>query len=306
MKVLVTGGAGFIGSHLVNRLVREGCKVAVVDNLSAGSREFVNSKAEFFEVDIRDYEGLKAAIEKIQPEIIVHLAAQIDVVKSFEDPSFDASVNVFGTLNLLKLSALSGIRKFVFTSSAAVYGEPKKLPVDENHRLSPLSPYGVSKASGEWFTRIYCEKSGIEWVVFRLANVYGPRQGVYSKGGVISMMIESFLKGKEFTLYSPAYSSRDFIYVDDVVEAFTRAINSSSSGIFNISSNRETYLEELYETVTKYLNGRVKIESMIREGEIKRIYLDNTKAREVLAWEPAVDLEEGVYRTLEFWKEKYR
>jgi len=301
VKALITGGAGFIGSHLADRLLEEGMKVCIIDNLSSGSENLVNSRAMLFVEDIGNYASLKEIFKKIKPELVFHLAAQIDVAASFEKPEVDFNVNVLGTFNVLRAAAEAGAKKVIFSSSAAVYGEPLYLPVDESHPLKPLAPYGVSKAAAEWYLRLLAEKAGLEVTILRLSNVYGPRQGLKKPSGIVSILITSFLQGKRAVLYSPRTMTRDYIYVGDVVEAMVLAASKAGNEVLNISSCKETTTMEIYRLICKEIQGSF-VEEPYRSGEIKRIFLSNSRARKVLGWEPKTSLEEGIKQTVSFFK----
>lgn len=301
MKVLVTGGAGFIGSHLVDKLVSLGYETAVVDDLSTGSPLFLNKEAVFYEVSITEQEKLFKIFKEWKPEIVFHLAAKTDVSSSVENPLEDARVNIYGFLNTLLASKEAGIKKFIFTSSAAVYGTPRYVPVDEEHPIYPLSPYGTSKAAAEWYLSSFFGSDGFDYTILRLANVYGPRQGVKVSSGIISILIQSFLKGKNVTLYDPDSTSRDYVYVEDVVKALVLAIEHGSKETLNISSGIETKTMEVLEKVLSLVSGKFEIQPL-RRGEIKRIYLSNLRAKNVLGWEPKTALDEGIKKTYEFFK----
>jgi UDP-glucose 4-epimerase len=302
LKAVVTGGAGFIGSHLVDRLVSLGFETAVIDDLSSGLREFVNPKSKLYEGSITDESFLIKVFEDFKPEVVFHLAAQIDVMKSIDDPAEDALVNIIGTLNIVKTAAVFGVSKIIFTSSAAVYGEPSEIPVREIHPLNPKSPYGAAKAAAESYLHIFSELTNFKYVVLRLSNVYGPRQGVRKPSGIVSIIIKRFLENQEVELYDPENTVRDFIYVEDVVDAFIRVKDHNSSGIFNISSGIGHTILDVYNDVKKHLDGRTLIKDP-REGEIRKIILSNELARKELSWEPRFSLSEGVERTVSFWRE---
>lgn len=302
MKVLVTGGAGFIGSHLVDRLVSLGFETAVIDDLSNGRKEFVNRKSVFYKARVEDRQRISEIMSEVKPEVVFHLAAKIDVHSSLKNPADDAMTNIIGTLNLVIASAESRVKRFVFASSAAVYGVPEYLPVDETHNIKPISPYGVSKASSEWYLRIVSEDRGMDFVVLRFSNVYGPRQGTVLPSGLISIMVRSFIKGKSIDLYDPEASTRDYVYVDDVVDAMVMSIDAPASHeVINISSGKEVSNMKIYEEVSRFIEGSF-VSKPLRRGEIRRIYLDNRKAKRLLNWEPKTDLREGILKTIDFFK----
>lgn len=302
MRAVVTGGAGFIGSHLVDRLVSTGNEVLVIDDLSTGLKDFINPSADFKYGSVSDSSFLSNVFDEWKPEIVFHLAAQVDVVRSIAEPDYDAEVNIVGTINVLKASAEVGVRKIVFTSSAAVYGEPTTIPVTEESKLNPQSPYGIAKASAEMYLKAYSKLKEIEVKILRLANVYGPRQGVKRPSGIISIMISNFLRKIPVELYDPSNTVRDFIYVHDVVDAMLKASEIDGSGTFNISSGQGATLIDIFEQVRNHLQGEVSFKDA-RPGEIKKIILSNELAKSRLSWIPQTSLEKGIAETAAFWKE---
>ncbi len=299
--ILVTGGAGFVGSHLVDRLIKEGYDVVVLDNLSTGSRENVNPKAKFVRVDIRS-EDLDKLINYNDIEIVFHLAAQINVRRSVENPTYDGDINILGTINILELMRKYDINKIIFASSGgAVYGEPIYLPVDERHPIKPLSPYGLSKYVGEEYIKLYNRLYGIEYSILRYANVYGERQNPKGEAGVISIFVNKMLKGERPTIYGDGNQTRDFVYVGDVVDANILAMTWKNE-IVNIGTGKETSVNEIFNVIRSILGFKKDpIYTSPRPGEVRRIYLDISKARS-LGWEPKVDLHEGIRRVVEWMK----
>lgn len=302
MKALVTGGAGFIGSHLVDRLISIGIEAVVIDDTSNANLAFLNPKARFYKASIEDFDTISAIFDLEKPEIVFHLAAKIDVASSVSNPSKDAYTNVIGTVNVALASSVCSARKLVFSSSAAVYGIPEYLPVDESHPLKPLSPYGTSKATAEWYLWSLAEVKGFEYTILRFSNVYGPRQGTVTKSGLVSILIRSFLTGEQAVLYSPETTTRDYVYVDDVVEALVLCIEKGSGEVFNISSNTELTNLEIYEKVCRYVKGEIE-KKPLRQGEIDRIRLDNSKALNLLGWKPETEIDEGIEKTYIFFKQ---
>lgn len=302
-RVLVTGGAGFIGSHLVDRLISDGFEVAVLDNLSTGSTEYLNEQALFIKADVADEEAVVRLFNEFRPDYVFHLAAHADVVNSVSHPQFDATVNILGTINVLKAAIEIEAKKFVFTSSAAVYGIPRTSVVSEDSPTVPVSPYGTSKLSAEQYVRVLADSSsGTGFVILRLANVYGPRQGTLAEAGVISIFIKRILQGKEITVYGDGRARRDFIYVSEVVDALLKSIEKGD-GVYNISTGKAVSIGDVLEAIEKHTGPAKKIMKPLRPGEIEAIALDNRRAMTVLDWRPVVSLEQGIKQTIEFWRE---
>ena len=297
MRVLVTGGAGFIGSHLVDALVEAGHAVAVVDDLSTGKAAHVNSGAALSQVDICGPE-LAAAFDAATPETVFHVAAQSSVSASVRDPWRDAEVNVLGTLNVLRECAAHGVGRIVFISTGgALYGEPERLPADEGHPVRPLSPYGVSKAAGEAYVAAMSRLSGMRYSVLRGANVYGPRQDPHGEAGVVAIFIGAMLAGRQPTINGDGLHERDYVYVDDVVRANLLAMEMTGDGAFNIGSGVGVTVREVFDAcaaATGY-EGEPRY-GPERPGDVRRIRLDATLAERELDWRPAVPFAEGVAR----------
>ncbi|MDH5429814.1 MAG: NAD-dependent epimerase/dehydratase family protein [Nitrospirota bacterium] len=303
MRVLVTGGAGFIGSHLVDRLVQEGNEVIVIDNLSTGKRKQVNKKAEFYKMDIRS-KRIERVFRKERPVIVVHLAAQMNVRLSTEDPGFDADVNILGTLNLLEHTVKNGVRKVSFASSGgAVYGEQEVFPAAESHRTDPLSPYGISKLAGEKYLAYYTNTTGLRHVALRFGNVYGPRQEPEGEAGVVAIFSKLMLEGGQPIINGTGKQTRDFIYVDDVVEAIMVTLREDIQGIFNVGTGQEATVNECYGIIKTLTNSSCKdLYGAAKKGEQFRSVLDVTKLREEFNWDPQVPLQEGLKSTVEFFR----
>lgn len=297
---MVTGGAGFIGSHIVDRLVDNGCWVRVVDNLSTGKLENISGhlesgKVDFVEGDVRDASVVKKSVEDV--DVVVHLAAVISVPFSVENPDFTFDVNVKGTMNLLRACAEAKVGKLVFISSCAVYGEPKFLPVTEEHPANPISPYAESKLAAEKFCVGFHEKQLLRSVVLRLFNVYGPRQGVNDYCGVITRFIDQGRQGSPLVIYGDGWQTRDFVNIRDVVQAVSGAIEReyAEGKVFNIGSGVPTSVNELAETLLE----SAKLDSQIlheepRLGEIRHSYADISKAEKLLLYRPTVSLRDGL------------
>jgi UDP-glucose 4-epimerase len=307
MKILVTGGAGFIGSHIVDRFVQEGYEVAVVDNLSTGKRRHVNRAAKFYRTDIRSW-WLERAFRRERPVIVCHHAAQMDVRRSVRDPVFDAETNILGTLNVLRHAIKYGVRKVLFASSGgAVYGEPEKLPVSEDHLVRPASPYGISKAVGDEYLRYFRDADGLEFVSLRYANVYGPRQDPYGEAGVVGIFTQKMLLGEQPIINGNGRQTRDFVYVDDVVEANVAAVNKAARGIYNVGTGKETSVNELFSLLAGLINPAIReVHGPAKKGEQQRIALDASKFHRELDWEPKVSLKDGLARTVEYYREVER
>ena len=302
MKILVTGGAGFIGSHLVDALIEKGHQVAVVDDLSTGRKENLNSKAGFYQLGIRD-EKLAEVFSEEKPQAVFHLAAQIDVRKSVADPVWDAEINILGSLKVLENCQRAGVKKVIFASTAATYGDTTSLPTPEDCSPQPASPYGIAKLTIEYYLRYFWQVFKVPYVVLRYANVYGPRQNSQGEAGVVAIFCDKLLKGQQPVINGDGRQTRDYIYVADVVAANLLALNSDKVGIFNISTGVETDVNEIaglikinIETAIEFTHGPAK------EGEQQKSCLDSTKVREELGWRPEIKLAEGIKKTVEWFK----
>lgn len=305
MNILVTGGAGFIGSNIVDLLIDNGYDVIVVDNMSTGKKENINKKARFYNIDITD-DDLYKVFEDEKIDIVIHHAAQIDIQRSINDPVFDAKVNIVGTINLLECCIRYGIKKIVYASSAAVYGDPEYLGVDEEHKVNPISYYGISKHTPEHYIKVYNELYGLKYTILRYANVYGIRQDPKGEGGVISIFIDKMLNGERPVIFGDGNQTRDFIYVKDVAKANLLALEKGDNEIINISTNKATTINELVEIMNKFMEEPLKpIYKEPRKGDILHSYLDNKKAKDVLGWKPDYELEDGLKETIEYYKLKY-
>ena len=303
MKVLVTGGAGFIGSHLVDRLLQEGHDVAAVDDLSRGKRRNVSKSARFYKRNIAS-SWMDGVFRRERPTVIFHLAAQMDVRKSVEDPMFDAHVNVVGLLNVLQLSVKYGVRKVIFASSGgAIYGEQTQFPATETHATTPLSPYGITKLVGEHYLRYYQQLAGIQTVSLRYANVYGPRQDPHGEAGVVGIFVQKMLRGEQPIINGNGRQTRDFIFVDDVVEANLAVLGKDVTGPYNVGTGIETTINDIHKLLAAATNrGTKEIHGPGKKGEQARSVIDSTKLRHELGWEPRVALDEGMKRTVEYFK----
>ncbi len=304
MNVLVTGGAGFIGSHLVDTLIADGHSVAAVDILATGKRENVNPQATLYEIDIRS-PALAAAFEAARPEVVFHVAAHASVSESVRDPMHDAEVNVLGTLNVLQQCAAYGVGRFVFSSTGgALYGEPERLPADEEHPVSPLSPYGASKAAAEAYVQTHCALSGIRYTILRYGNVYGPRQDPFGEAGVVAIFANAMMGGRPPTIFGDGSHERDYVYVDDVVRANVLALAQAEDGVYNIGTGEGTTVAQVFDALagaTDY--GGDPEHAAERPGDVHRIYLDVRRAERGLGWRAAVSLEEGIRCTVDAMRE---
>jgi UDP-glucose 4-epimerase len=307
MKILVTGGAGFIGSHLVDRLIQEGNEVVVVDNLSTGKRKNVNKKAVFYKLDIQS-KRIDRVLKKERPLILVHLAAQMNVRHSTEDPGFDAQVNILGTINLLEHAVRHGVRKVSFASSGgAIYGEQEVFPASEEHKTDPASPYGISKLAGEKYLAYYANAAGLRYVALRFANVYGPRQESEGEAGVVAIFTKKMLKGEQPIINGTGKQTRDFVFVDDVVEAIMVTLAEGVQGTFNVGTGRETTINETYRILKELTQSACKdLFGAAKKGEQYRSVLDVRKLRETFDWDPQVSFQEGLGKTVEFFKSDMR
>jgi len=305
MKVLVTGGAGFIGSHLVDRLIQEGHEVVVVDNLSTGKRRNLNRAARFFKLDIQSWR-LERVFRNERPNLVMHLAAQMDVRKSMEDPIFDAQVNVLGMLNVLQQAIKHGVRKVVFSSSGgAIYGEQEVYPAPESHVTRPLSPYGISKLCGEQYLSYYQRVSGLQIVSLRYANVYGPRQDPDGEAGVVAIFIQKLLNNEQAIVNGNGRQTRDFVYVEDVVEANLAVMGQEIQGTYNVGTGEETSINDLLRILVTHTSSTYKeVHGPAKSGEQVRSVIDSAKLRQELSWEPRTELSEGLKRTVDYFRER--
>ncbi|MBA4602994.1 NAD-dependent epimerase/dehydratase family protein [Thermoactinomyces mirandus] len=306
MKIIVTGGAGFIGSHIVDLLAERGDQVVVIDNLSSGKKEQVHPDARLVQMDITD-PGLVDLFEKEKPEALIHQAAQIHVNTSVENPILDANINIVGSVNILEACRKTGVRKIVYASSAAVYGNPDYLPLDEKHPVAPLSGYGISKHTVEHYLEVYSRLYGLNYTVLRYANVYGLRQDPRGEGGVVSILVDKYLNREPFTVFGDGEQTRDYIYVEDVAKANLAALTAGDGEILNIGTGVRTSLNqvlELFDEIASYQNN--KLTGPDRPGDIKHSYFDNQKACSTLNWQPEYTLKEGLSKTYEYYQNKYR
>ena len=303
MKILVTGGAGFIGSHLVDRLIKEGHKVVIIDNLSTGRKENLNPKAEFYKIDICSPKNSQI-FQKEKPEIVFHLAAQIDVRKSVENPVENAKINILGSLNLLENCKKYKVKKIIFASTGgAIYGDANIVPTPEDYPEFPLSPYGIEKLIVDKYLNYYHKVFGLPYVSLRLANVYGPRQNSQGEAGVIAIFCGKMLSGKQPIINGDGKQTRDFVFVDDVVEANMLALKKNKVGIFNIGKAKETDVNTIFKKLKELTGLKYKeIHGPALPGEQKRSCLNYSKAQKELGWRPEYSLEKGLEITVDWFK----
>lgn len=304
MRILVTGGAGFIGSHIVDAFVNAGHQVAVVDNLNTGKLANLNPAASFFQVDIRDAAGLARVFEQVRPEVISHQAALADVRGSLREPDLYAEVNIIGSIRLLEAARQHGVRKILYASTGgAVYGEPEYVPVREDHAINPLDPYGASKHTVEHYLFLYRHNYGLDYASLRYPNVYGPRQDPYGEAGVVAIFTGKMLAGQPCTINGDGTQQRDFVFVGDVARANLLAA-SNGSGIYNIGSGVGTDVNAVFAGL-KQASGYAQdaLYGPAKLGEVYKIYLDASKARAELGWEATVSVADGLRRTVEYFQQ---
>jgi UDP-glucose 4-epimerase len=307
MKILVAGGAGFIGSHVVDRFVEEGHEVVVLDNLVTGDLRNLNPKARFVQMDICDRKEVQGLLAAERFDVIDHHAAQMDVRKSTEDPLYDAEVNILGSINLIMNAARYGVQKFIYISTGgAVYGEPTRLPVEEADPVNPECQYGISKHTVEHYLYLYRLLYKLNFTVLRYPNVYGPRQNTRGEAGVIAIFAGKMLEGETPTIFGDGQQLRDYVYVRDVAEANALALSRGDGEIINIGSEKGTSVRELFDHLKSLIGFKGEPKSApLRPGEIYKIYLSGRKANRVLGWQPTVALQEGLRQTVE-WIEQVR
>ncbi len=296
LRILVTGGAGFIGSHIVDALVQQDHRLAVVDDLSLGRRENVHPTASLHRVDIRDAAALEAVFATERPEVVSHHAAQANLRRSMEDATFTAQVNVLGTLHLLELCVRHGVRQVVFASTCAVYADLESPPADEAHVARPLSAYGLSKLVGEQYLAFYREVYGLRFTAFRYGNGYGPRQDPKGEAGVVAIFAEQMRKGIRPTLFGDGTKTRDYVYVDDIVDANLQVLDGKADGeVLNLGRGRQIRDIDVFTAVRDALGVAVVPQfAAKRPGEMLRVALNSARAKAILGWEPRVSFEEGV------------
>lgn len=306
-RAVVTGGAGFIGSHVADSFIAAGFDLLIIDDLSTGKMENVNRRAAFVEADIMSEECLDAIIA-FKPEIISHHAAQIDVRKSVEDPIFDARTNICGTINLLNAADSIKIKKFIFASTGgAIYGEQQKFPADEEHPKIPESPYGIAKLACEHYIRYFAAMYHFESVILRYGNVYGPRQNPHGEAGVVAIFMDRLINRNPAIINGDGEQTRDYVYVMDIVRANMLAVSDTVSGVYNVGTGKESSVNEIYQQITKSLNLSVKEKhGAAKLGEQRRSVIDYKKIEKRLGWKPEYNLERGMNETADFFKSMHK
>ena len=301
MRALVTGGAGFIGSHIVDALVERGDDVFVIDNLSEGSRANLNPDARLFDVSVNDAHGLERAFAEAKPDVVSHHAAQISVRNSMYDPTHDAQVNIIGSLNVLQCAVKHDVERFIFASTSAVYAKPSRLPMDETHPLSPESVYGVSKLSVENFIRLYSDTYGIKHKIFRYGNVFGPRQNPNGEAGVVAIFAGQFMRGEQPTIFGDGSKTRDYIYISDIVAANIAALDDAGDNdTYNIARGIGVSDFEIFDAVRAACDSTMQPKyAPVRPGEAQHVSLDPAKALQALSWQPRVSLSDGIVQVVD-------
>lgn len=310
MRVLITGGAGFIGSHIADAFLQLNHEVAVFDSFASGRRANLDSRARVFQGDISDASAVESAFSQFQPEVVSHHAAQLDVRRSLSDPVYDAQINILGSLHVLQNAARVGAKRFLFASSGgAIYGDAMQIPTPESAPENPESPYGLTKRAFEGYLRIWHKNEGIVPVCLRYANVYGPRQSVEGEAGVVAVFAKRLLAGRACSIFGDGTTSRDYTFVGDIVRANVLALTKGDGEVLNIGTGIQTPIARVYDKIRAAvgeLNGHaIETEARyepLRAGEVVHSALDATKAREILGWEPQTDFASGVRETVEYLK----
>jgi len=308
MKILVTGGAGFIGSHLVDALVQKKHRVFVIDNLSTGFKKNVNPKAKFYKADIAQHKKIGSIIKKEKPDVIFHQAAQIDVRKSVENPIFDAEINILASVNLIKLAKDYGVKKFIFASTGgAIYGDTNNRPTPETESEWPLSPYGIAKLTTDKFLHYYHEIHGLNFTSLRYANVYGPRQNPHGEAGVVAIFLNKMPNNKQPIINGNGKQTRDYVYVDDVVGANLLALKYfKKTGIYNVGTGKEKNVNELFWEINKHFANKSKeVHGPAKIGEQKTSCLSYRKIKKDFGWKPKVKFSDGIGKTYKWFENNF-
>jgi len=302
VKVLVTGGAGFIGSHIVDAMLDGGHSVAVIDDLSAGISEHLDARARLYRVSVTDTLAVEEVFAKERPDLVSHHAAQVDVRRSMEEPVANATVNVVGSINLLDLSARYGVGRFILASTSAVYSEPAYLPMDESHPIAPQSAYGASKYSAENYVRFYADAHGLRYKIFRYGNVYGPRQNPKGEAGVVAIFAGQLLEGGQSTIFGDGTKTRDYVFVTDIAKANLMAMEPvGDDHVYNLSCGTGVSDLEIYEAVRAAAGVRMEpLYAPKRPGEADNVCLDSSRAKRLLGWAPTVPLDDGIAQSVAY------
>jgi UDP-glucose 4-epimerase len=305
MKILVTGGAGFIASHITDAFINEGHQVFILDNLSTGFEKNINKKAVFINSDICD-KNISNLFEKEKFDVVDHHAAQMDVRRSVANPAFDAHTNILGTLNLLQNCILHGVKKFIFASTGgAVYGEQDYFPADENHPLAPLSPYGISKLAVEKYLYFYKVQYKFNYTILRYANIFGPRQNPFGEAGVVAIFTSKLLNGEQPIINGNGLQTRDYVFVEDVVKANLIALKDIQSDVYNVGTSKETTVNEIFNLLNVIIGkGQEEKHGPAAAGEQMRSVITSDKIFNKFGWKPATKLEDGLKKTVEYFKER--
>jgi UDP-glucose 4-epimerase len=305
MRILITGGAGFIGSAVQDIYLQAGHEVAILDNFAAGNPAYVHPHSRVYQADLRESKGVWQIFQDWQPEVVSHHAAQIDVRQSVAEPVADAQINILGSLNVLEAAAQMGVKQFIFASSGgACYGELQQIPAPETHPLQPISPYGIAKVTLEHYLHFYYQAYGLCYGILRYANVYGPRQGITGEAGVITAFITALLTGQTPVIYGQGTQTRDYVYVDDVAQVNLQILGKLEPLTLNIGTGQETSVLALYELLQKLIPSKVTPQFLPkRVGEITRSALDVTRARETLGWQAQTSLTQGLQATLDWYRQ---
>lgn len=308
MRVLVTGGAGFIGSHIVDALIERGDTVSIVDNLCGGSPANVNPEARLYDVDLNDAHALAQAFADAKPEVVSHHAAQVSVRNSMANPTNDAQVNIIGSLNVLQACAQQGVERLIFASTCAVYGKPEHLPMDETHTLRPESVYGASKLSVETFIRLYADAYGLKHKIFRYGNVFGPRQNPAGEAGVVAIFTGQMCRGEQPTIFGDGSKTRDYIFISDIVAANIAALNAAGDNqTYNLARGVGVSDFEIFDAVRAAVGAAMQPKyAPVRPGEAQAVSLDASKARQALHWQPAVDLPGGIRQVVDHYRQTHK
>lgn len=303
MKILITGGAGFIASHITDAFIEEGHDVFVLDNLSSGFEKNINPGAKFIKADIRD-KGLSELFEKERFDVVNHHAAQMDVRRSVADPAFDADTNIIGTINLLQNAVNHNVKKFMFASTGgAVYGEQEYFPADEKHPTSPLSPYGISKLAVEKYLFFYNAQYKLNYSILRYANIYGPRQNPHGEAGVVAIFTKKLLNGEQPLINGNGEQTRDYTFVLDVVKANLLTLADIRSDIYNIGTGKETDVNELFNMLNKLVDkGQIEKHGPAMPGEQLRSVITSEKLQKQFGWSPSTTLMDGLQKTVDYFK----